>query len=424
MKKLTWLLVPYFALLWYLSSFQEVITGDGYYYCVWTVNSVFPVVYPALIWLFRPVIPDPQVAGTIVSMLAMCGNVLLVYLLAKRFMSDRWAFVTAVLFALTPISLRSGVLVMSEATYLFFVLLSFYYFERKHLLFGLFSALAFLTRPEAIVFFSALVVYRFIKHREIAEIAWMVGTFLTVVLLSSTSLWIAGGDFALTRKVTLLSGMDSFPKLVEECEFASMGFGWPLIILFLIAAWKQPNFLLIGLLQFAIFPLFSGLSGTWRFVFPYLPFILIITTAYLANIRWVDAFVGVTLIVVSFFLTRDHVIRPDEPYLELKYAGLALKPYVNEQTVLMGKKSCTAFYAGLATAQFVHIPNNVSLAELYRQAKGVTHIVVSLRATAFFHPQLLRLFNPAVKLEGGFELFARLYPGTDYEILIFRRENK
>ena len=416
------LVIPYLALLWYLSAFQEVITGDGYYYCAWTVHSTFPVVYPGLIWIFRFVIPDAQTAGTVVSMVAMCGNVMLVYLLAKRFMSDRWAFVTALLFALTPISLRSGVLVMSEATYLFFVLLSFYFFQRRDVLFGLFAGLAFLTRPEAAVFFGALVIFHFIKHRKVSDVAWMVGVFSVIVLLSSTVSWLAGASFVLTRKAMELTNtgykLEYFANLWSECETLVRCFGAPLAVLFLFAVWKKPLFLLLACVQFFLFPLLSGFPNDWRFIFPYLPFVLIVTIAYLASIKQAYAIVAVVLIVIGFLPTLDYATRLDEPFTELKYAGIALKPYVNEQTILMGKKSYTAFYAGLGTKQFIHIPN-VSLAELHSQAKlrGVTYLVASRRVMQIFHPQLIGLFD-SVQCAGKFIPFGRMCPGTGHEVII------
>ena len=87
----TSLLLVYFGLLYYLSGFQEVITPDGFYYCAWTVDSVFPVGYAAMIWLFHLIIPDVQLAATLVSMLAMCGSTVVTYLIARHSLSQWWS---------------------------------------------------------------------------------------------------------------------------------------------------------------------------------------------------------------------------------------------------------------------------------------------------------------------------------------------
>lgn len=417
------LIVAHLTLLYYLAGFQDIITPDGYYYCAWAVDSVFPVGYPAMIRFFRLLISDSQTAGTIVSILAMCGSTVLVYLLARRFMSQGWSIGCAIVFALTPISLRVGVLVLSEAQYVFFTLLAFYFFERKNLLCGIFAGLAFVTRPEAVVFFMAILTFYVVKHRQLP--VSMVGAFIAIALLASTSLWLYGSDFALTRKTAHVYGLSTiiqnYPaNLVSESELVLKWYGIPLVLLFLLSAWKNPSYLLLGCVQFLGYPLFSGLSGTWRFVFPFLPFVVISTFIFLSKVRKGVALTLIGLILIGFLGTYEYAILPEEPFVELKYAGIALKPHVNEQTVLMGKKSYTAFYAGLATKQFLDIPN-VGIDELHRYAKaqGVTHLVVSRRVMQIFRPQLMGLFD-AKQCEGRFGTIWTMYPRTDYEVVLLR----
>ena len=140
--------------------------------------------YPLFISLGSVANLEHELSGRIISLLFSILSILTVYIFSKRLFNPQLAFITALLIAFHPYSVRLSVDVRSESLYFFFYMLGFclgyaalttkesYLF----LLTGTTSALAYLTRPEGvsiIVILSAWIAVHSI--RDFKKPHWYVG---------------------------------------------------------------------------------------------------------------------------------------------------------------------------------------------------------------------------------------------------------
>jgi hypothetical protein len=450
------------ATLWQLKQYQDLPTWDGVYYIRYSLASVFPPGYPFAIAVFKLFTGDGILAARLVSMIFLCGIVVVTYLLARCYTSPRWAMVAALIVAINPLSLRLGVETMSEATYVFFELLSFYcvakgweqdrgakYFS----LAGLSAAYAYITRPEAIVFAGALMVLYAISKRRWNNVVFFVGAFAAVILVTASIGYAATGTFVLTKKASNFRIVDpvdwwkneqmkrairSAPTTGEiiESVFRNYGtnfvleskdlatyIGVPIVLLALYGLIKRRIILWAAMLEYFLFPVFSGLALRERFVFPYLPFLVVLSIIALSGLRSFGLRVAVTvLLFFSAFAGYGFVKSSSDPFFELKTAGQLMRPYVNDSSLVVDKKPYTAFYAGLRADQFLEIPNE-TLDNLYAFSiqNKVTHLVLSYRLAQIFRPQLLLLFDPQAQkaLAKKFPVLLTCYQGTEYQVTVF-----
>ncbi len=118
----------------------------------------FPPLYPLLVALARPLFDDWVTAGKGVSVLLSALAVIPLYLLACQLVERRTAVLAGLLYAVHPHIVEWHSNVLSEGSFLFFWLWGLYFVCRaiEHLrwrdfaLGGMFSALAFLVRPEGL----------------------------------------------------------------------------------------------------------------------------------------------------------------------------------------------------------------------------------------------------------------------------------
>ena len=160
------LLVLAFLLRLPLLFFPEVIRNDGAEYVRhaklvldggWTAGKA-PPLYPVLIAFGHLVIPDWELAGILVSVLFGALLVLPVVYLGKELFGEQVGLVSGLFVAVHPFLHSFSGSVMTESVYYFLVAmivwLGWQAFERGRflaiLLFGLFTSLAYLTRPEGL----------------------------------------------------------------------------------------------------------------------------------------------------------------------------------------------------------------------------------------------------------------------------------
>ena len=155
-----------FLLRIFLLLYPEVIHNDGTEYIRYAKQissgdwggSKSPPLYPSLVAFAYLFAQDYEAAGISISVILGSLLVVPVFYLGKGIFNEKVGTVSALLAAVHPILYISSGSVLTEATYYFLfatsVLFSWYAFNKGRLpsiiLFGLFTTLAYLTRPEAI----------------------------------------------------------------------------------------------------------------------------------------------------------------------------------------------------------------------------------------------------------------------------------
>ncbi len=147
--------------LTYLAAAQKIAAGD------WTeAAAVHPIlIYPWLISLLQPLLPDWVSAGRLVSCLAVIAAVVPVYLLSRDLFGERPARWSALLFIVAPDTLRFSFQVIREPLFgLFFLWFIFWGsralesgLHRQSLLAALSALFAALIRPEGAMAFPLFV---------------------------------------------------------------------------------------------------------------------------------------------------------------------------------------------------------------------------------------------------------------------------
>ncbi len=241
-KVLLGLLIFAFLLRLPLVFFPEVIYNDGTEY-VRHAHSVLtgnwsggkaPPLYPALVALAHLVVPDPERAGILISIIFGSLLILPVFYLGREMFSNRVGILSSVFAAVHSFLYLSAGSVLTESTYhLLFatsVLFGWHSFAKARfsriLLFSLFATLAYLTRPEAIglpIVFSVWVLSMNPPNGErrlaqrvaivfIAGISFFVFSFPYLYQIRKDT-----GTWGLSKKTTIsigsLSGEEAAPSL-------------------------------------------------------------------------------------------------------------------------------------------------------------------------------------------------------------------
>ena len=152
--------------------------------------------YPFLIAMVSHLVTDFEVAGKLVSTLFGVLMIFPVYFLGKRIFDQKIAFLSTLVLVIHPYIRRFSADVLKESTYLFFLATAFWFAWRtlekeKRYLFlfiPLFSALAYLVRPDGVeillvVFFYTLFVKKF-------SVSGKKGVVILLILLSSGILFL------------------------------------------------------------------------------------------------------------------------------------------------------------------------------------------------------------------------------------------
>jgi 4-amino-4-deoxy-L-arabinose transferase-like glycosyltransferase len=147
----------------YLYLAQNLFGGQGYTYYNHVPELHFPPFFPIVLGLLHCVVPDWEIVSRVAYV--VFGSLLLlpVYLLARRIYGVLVARIATLILALLP-ALTSGVLfaeTLSEPLYLFCLACGIYQLYlaftdgtvRSHVLTGIAFSLAYLTRPEAMLYF-------------------------------------------------------------------------------------------------------------------------------------------------------------------------------------------------------------------------------------------------------------------------------
>lgn len=138
---------------WYRSI---VTSGYGYDSAAHTGSVAFFPLYPVLVRLALPLLPNPAVAGLVISNLLLAAAMLVIYRLVAARLGRSVATTTLILMAAFPFAFFYSA-VYTESLFLFLTALAFYFAERERWwLAGLVGALAALTRLVGIALGPAL----------------------------------------------------------------------------------------------------------------------------------------------------------------------------------------------------------------------------------------------------------------------------
>jgi 4-amino-4-deoxy-L-arabinose transferase-like glycosyltransferase len=226
----------------YIRYAKEVLAGN------WTGGKANPG-YPVLLALVYTLIKNYELAGIWISIIFGVFLVIPVYYLAREIFNERVGILSSLLVAVHPLLYQSSGSVLTESTYHFFiatsVLFGWYAFSKGRfyhaLLFGFFTSLAFLTRPEAIGFLFIFSVWAFFfnppgERRYISKRVVMILVALLAFLIFSSPFLLQvrkeTGKWSISRKVDVSIGsfsrMEDLPSLDEIRPFKK---GLPLLSL-------------------------------------------------------------------------------------------------------------------------------------------------------------------------------------------------
>jgi hypothetical protein len=347
--------------------------------------------------------------------------------------------------------IRYGALAMSESFYVLLVVTAFWcYTRRSMLLFGLASGAAYLTRPEALVFFALVAAVELATTRAVRPVLLALAGLLLVAAPYVLSLRAESGHWSLSPKSENLrawdtdwranvsregtSGASTESSLLDASvgrypeRFLSHGnnllvyAGIPLVALGLVGAFLRKGVLLAGLAMFFVLPLF-GLTAYPRFMLPYLPFLAIFAALALEHIPKPRAlYLGGLVCLLGVAPVYAGIATPDDDMTELKEAGLALRAEARTNDLFLDRKPYTAFYAGGRYAQIPNEPTDTVLA--FARRAGARFLVLGERVVYVFRPQLKPLLYASDSLEAAAGLVTRyvnaLHTGTGVRILEIR----
>jgi 4-amino-4-deoxy-L-arabinose transferase-like glycosyltransferase len=408
----------------------QFVTWDGAYYINFFRDEawrwVFPPGYPIFIELVRSVVGDGVRAAQIVSLTFGSALPVPLYFLAKKFLRTGLAFAAVLIVTFNPLMVRYGGLTMSESVFIFFAVLAFAFFAHsKFIAFGLSAAVAYLARPEALVFFGALMAI-LILRRQTRPLAWAALGFAILAVPYIISMRVEMGIWTLSPKVSNLrvweqdwranvarerqsadaattgkvieSSLDNYPpRFVAYASHLFTFGGAPLILAGLVGMLRHRNMLLAGVLMLAILPLF-GLNTFERFILPYIPFFAVFGMMAVQPLKWQWSGLLLTaLTLISLLPTLSVARQPDEEFPEMRDAGRALRSVTHSTDVFWDRKPYTAFYAG---GRYEPVPNEPldTLMTLFHSG-AAKYLVLHYGVTRVFRPQLVPLLNDDTLVE-------------------------
>jgi len=403
----------------YILRYHTFINWDGAYYVNYfrdsTWQSVFHPGYPLFIELFRLLIGDGVRAAQIVSVVFGALLPLPLFYLARHFTGSLNSFLITLLVALNPLMVRFGAMTMTEPLYIFLELSAFlFFFMGRPVLFGLTAGLAYLTRPEALLFFCLLIAYSAFKRKRQFVVYSLAGLLMAalpyvVYLRAETGQWTlssktmnlrvwekdwhinvereATNSPSFTLPERLQSGIKLYPDRLSAYSQLFLVFcGIPLVFLGLAGMFRAPNLLLAGTAMFFVLPLF-GLNPGERFLIPYVPFLVIFAVLFVASWKRVSVtLLAEAVMLLGYYPTVSYPAMSEEGIEEFCTAGIAMRPQTRRGDIFVDRKPYTAFYAG---GRYVPMPNDpVDSILAFSRRINAKYLVVSARVVRVFRPQL------------------------------------
>lgn len=198
------------------------------------LSDAFHPLYPILISLCGGVSGDFELAGKLISLTLSSVTVIFVYLIGKTIYDSKTGLIGGLFFIVQPQCVMYSVDVLSDSTFLFFLVVSFYLGikggkeEKKFLWWclgaGICSGLAYLTRPEGIFVVFFLLGWYFLQwifhNKKITHFLAASGIVFFAFFLVATPyiLFIKNhtGTWQISMKTSVVSMVRSLQKAKEE----------------------------------------------------------------------------------------------------------------------------------------------------------------------------------------------------------------
>jgi PAS domain-containing protein len=382
----------------------DLVSYDGTYYINQAKallhgslgGGAFPIGYPLLIAPLLAVLRDGVLAGTLVSLVASIGSVVVFDSLCRRHLQRPLALFAAMLFALTPLFMRASVLTVSESAYTFWVLLSLLCFDARAWASGLAIGMAAATRPEAVAVAGALGIvaaYRLLRRRASARslAAFALG-FVVVYGAGVAAMSVSQGRLTLLSRaqafesVTMpwqlreksvdYAGKERFEAELEQSrpgfdrrasygevmreEVGGLARHLMVVVpaLALVGVVVRRGFVAVALIPLLFIPLFTEARGQVRWLVPYLAPLLFYASLVLEKMRsrwrpWATALVA-TLAAASLYVNRSvYHTGVESEYASTRDVARRFAARIQPGDAVAGRKPYFAFYAG---ARYVEIP--------------------------------------------------------------------
>lgn len=102
----------------YMRGATSILSGRGFLAMTGYPQTTLPPGYSLAVALLMRLVPDPELAARLVSLVSSMLTVPLIYALARDFVGVQLGLLSAVLFALLPLRLELSTMVLSESLYL------------------------------------------------------------------------------------------------------------------------------------------------------------------------------------------------------------------------------------------------------------------------------------------------------------------
>ncbi|UZE94002.1 MAG: glycosyltransferase family 39 protein [Candidatus Pacearchaeota archaeon] len=278
-------------LLWdenvYLGNARSHISNSAF-----TEDFRFPLLeyLIAFAWFFSG---ESIFIAQLIIILFSLASVFFLYLISKRFFSERFSFLLCFFFALCPLILFWGFRAYADIPAMFFVILSFYFLLKSEknnkiiflALAGFVAALAFLTRFPTALFALSAGLY-FIFKKRFKDLGIFTLFFIVALLPWLTCNYLSYGNFIwdLQEQYLVISKWTSSEPIIKQITnlFVYINFLIPLLLLLGIYVTIRKNekfnllILIYVILSFIYYLFFVRLKDA-RYYLTFLPFIYLIS---------------------------------------------------------------------------------------------------------------------------------------------------
>ncbi len=363
-----------------------------------SLNLIRPPLYPVMIWLFSYIFQDIEFAGRMVSAFGGTLTVLVSYYLGRKLFNERTGIIIALFVSIHPYMIRYSGEVLTEGMFFFFVatvsLLGLISISKNSTFFmiltSIFSALAYLTRPDGIgfiiVIFAWILFYKIHKVKEdwatrLKLLISGLSVFLIITLPYLSFIYQDTGKFEISGILSLkeLSPIAFYHKIninkfLDFLKYFPESYTYPFIPLFLLGIIKRyregfskEEYFLITILIF-YYIVHLGLNPRRRYLIHLMPIALVwVAEGFNILEQWLKvklrgkAYVTAIplLLIITLILIQlpRGMISLHEHQLSEKLAGQWIKANHNVGSTIVTSSPLAAYYAD---GNNIPLPANIS----------------------------------------------------------------
>ena len=279
----------------------------------------------------------------VISVILSVITIIPIYFICKKFFSEYYSLIGAIIFAFEPRIIHNSTLGISEPLYILAISLGILFFlsSNKKIIYSAFGFFAWATiiRPEGQFWFVAFSIIYFLRFRKYSKdlIKYVIPLLIFVLILSPFVYYriqCCGNDAIIGRILVEISNYDSSQIESNDQNLVSYGpnwfagiklFGWTMIPIFIIfiplglipifRKFNFPNYLLIVVSTIMAMPILysTSIAPDTRYVFVLFPIFCVIS---LFGIKWISDHFNNKKIVLSFIIIA--IIISSLSFLEYK----------------------------------------------------------------------------------------------------------